>query len=231
MILNRSVTEPEHWETSRSRAVGTAIVLMANRRVGTFLLEHVSADSALLVGNSFLIEGDDVRVQLQVHGSRSIFVHGKVTRLEERNGQRVFAVNFQAPRSVQKILQRAAYRLPESNAITLVAEDNREVCKTLTCDLKVLGFHAVGVQTPIHAMGWLNAPDVAVETIAVGVKLGDMNGTDLLEFVAADFPSIRRVLICGNAELRCRVDLSHAVLTRPWTRRALANVFARGGPT
>ena len=92
----------ERRQAERARVVGSAIVLTKDRYVGTFLLENVSADGALLAGDSEVSVGEQVRVMLQVHGSPRIGVRGKIARHAERDGQHVFALSFKAPPAMRR---------------------------------------------------------------------------------------------------------------------------------
>jgi hypothetical protein len=222
----------ERRQSERARAVGTAIVLTLDRYVGTFLLENVSADGALLAGVSLLSVGDDVRVLLQVHGSPRIGVLGRIARRAERDGQHLFALTFRATPAVQIALERAALGMVASSSpFTLVVEENADTCAALTCELQRMGRSALGVHTPIEAIGWLHAPGLSIETIAVGLDFADMNGLDLLDFIALDFPTIRRVpeLCERSAAELARVSV-HSVLREPWGPGALYGSFSLEAP-
>jgi hypothetical protein len=214
--------------SARVQMVGTAIVLSPDRYVGTFLIENVSADSALLAGDTQLAVGDRVRVLFQLQGAPRVGVRGTITRCAERNGQHVFALSFQASPAIQEHLQRAAlWMLERASPLTLVVEENVEACATLSNELKLLGRNALGVHTPLDAIGWLHAPGVRVEVIAVGSHFADMDGLDFLEFVALDFPTTRRVLVVPSGQEPERAPESvHSVLRRPWSEVALAEAFA-----
>src|SRR5213595_1049506 len=97
---------PERRHSARARVVGSAIVLTADRYVGTFLVENISANGALLAGDSQLSVGDQVRVLLQIHGSPRIGIRARINRRAERDGQHLFALSFQASPPVQDFLQR-----------------------------------------------------------------------------------------------------------------------------
>ncbi len=118
-----------------------------------------------------------------------------------------------------------------SSPLTLIVDENTESCAALTCELGLLSRNAVAVHTPLDAISWLHADGVCVESIAVGTKFADMDGLDLLEFVALDFPTVRRVLIVqGDQDLQRTADAAHAVLKEPWGREALERAFPAEAP-
>jgi CheY-like chemotaxis protein len=218
--------------SARVRVVGTAIVLTPERYVGTFLVENVSAEGALLAGDTLLSTGDQVRVLLQIHGAPRIGVRGKVKWRAERDGQHLFGLSFRPTAAAKAFLQNSAMRIVEkSSALTLVVEENAETCTVLTCELELMGCNALGVQTPLEAIGWLHSPGISVKTIAVGSSFADMDGLDLLEFIALDFPDIHRVLILpGNQAARRAPRSANAVLTNPWNQATLSQAFASEAP-
>jgi hypothetical protein len=214
---------PDRRLSARVQVVGTAIVLTADRYVGTFLVENVSATGALLAGDSQLAVGDDVRVLLQIHGSPRIGLHGEITRRAERNGQHLFALSFQATPATQDFLQRAA---PTSSPLVLVVEENIETCAALTAELGLMGRSAMGVHSPVDAIGWLHAPGLDVEAIAVGAAFAEMDGLDLLNFIALDFPKVRRVLVVpGESSVQAAAEPAQCLLKDPWDREALEKAF------
>src|SRR5579859_4289588 len=88
---------------ARVAVVGSAIVLASGRYVGTYLLENLSASGALLVGDTTLTVGDQVRLLLQLYGqSRRFVLEASVVRHATEGAQGVFAVQFQSvPSSLQ----------------------------------------------------------------------------------------------------------------------------------
>jgi hypothetical protein len=216
----------------RLSVVGTAVVLTSERYVGTFLVENISADGALLAGDMLLTVGEEVRVLLQIQGLPRFGVRGVITRCAKREAQTVCALHFQASPSLQDLLQEAALRAIEtSGPLTLVVEDDAEACASFALELEGSGRSTVGVQTALDAIGWLHAPGACVEAVAVGRTFADMDGLDLLEFIALDFPTIRRVLVVGgNEPLPRACEAVHAILKRPYTASALGKAFAWEGP-
>jgi hypothetical protein len=227
MSTNGTEHGGERRLSARVQVVGTAVVLGPDRYVGTFLLENVSADSALLAGDTQLSVGEQVRVLLQIQGAPRIGVRGKITRRAERDGQHVFALSFHANHATQEVLQRAALRMLETaSPLTLVVEEDAEACAALTAELKLMGRNVMGVHTPLDAIGWLHAPGVCIDAVAVGAHFADMDGLDFLEFIAFDFPTTRRVLVLPNGgEPRKAAESAHSVLRQPWSKVALEEAF------
>src|SRR5258708_37609312 len=115
----------ERRQTERTQVVGSAIVVTERCYVGTFLVENVSADGALLAGESQLPIDQEVRVLLQLYGARRIGLRAKIVRHAERDGQHIFALRFRPTPAVQDFLQKVALRLLEaSSPITLVVEED-----------------------------------------------------------------------------------------------------------
>jgi CheY-like chemotaxis protein len=130
-----------------------------------------------------------------------------------------------------EVLEQAvrSIELPPDPVILLV-DDCENTCRALGRDLRALGRCSLAVSDPTSAVMLLLDPDVRVEAAVVDLFLGADDGLDLLGFLEKRHPDIRRVLISGQVR-SAQLDLAlasgraDAVLSKPWSRKALAAVL------
>ncbi len=208
-----------------------AAVVSNGHYAGTYTIENLSAGGALLLGAPRLAMGDRVTLLLHITGTRqcAFSLVGAVVRQELRAGQEhAFAVAFREVRSeVRDLIENIALssRTPAQPGV-LVVDTSRSVCHTLEGDLRSLGWWAASATTPLEALTQLDAPPLHIDTVVVDLRLGAIDGLDLLTFLAESHPALRRVLMSSEQrhwQLDCAIasGRAHALLDKPWSRESL----------
>jgi CheY-like chemotaxis protein len=220
----------------RAGVMGSAIVLAAGRYVGTYLLENLSASGALLVGDTTLWLGNRVRLLLQLHQEpRSFVVEARIVRHSKRGAQAVFGVQFvDAPAPLLAALQSAVrHRLDtRRRGVVLIVDAEGDDAARLERDIHEIGGETTVAPSPLDAIAWLQAPDAPVGTVIANGSLVGVDGLGLLEFIALDYPAVRRILACSadfarvhrGAATSGRVD---TYLEKPWTHDSLLRALGR----
>ena len=93
-----------------------------------------------------------------------------------------------------------------------------------------VGRKAIAVTTPLDAIEWLLDGGSHFDTALVDVMLGNADGVDLLNFLADEYPEVRRVLMSDpmrtpQLERARQLTQPHAVLSKPWNAEQLKQVF------
>jgi CheY-like chemotaxis protein len=113
----------------------------------------------------------------------------------------------------------------------LVVDDDPPVRLALARQLGSIGCRAVLAATPLDAIQGIEGRVVPADTALVDLFLGTADGLELLEFLANDYPGVRRVLMSGQVrpsqlELARTSGRAHAVLQKPWDRESLVDAVA-----
>lgn len=215
----------------RASIVGSAILLVGGRYIGTFLLENLSAGGASLRGAAKVAVGEQVRVLLQLYRSpRRLGLEAVVVRHADAHDQTACALRFiRTSEHVQSAIQSAIMQeLHEGppTRVVLVIDPLPFLATRMAQDLDSLGRQAVTVLTALDAITWLTPSDIAVDAVIVDADLDHVDGLSMLEFIAADYPHVRRVLLCEsdtNFAIALMSGVVHALLPKPWSRERLAH--------
>lgn len=211
--------------------MGSAVVLAAERYVGAYILENLSASGALLVGDTKLSAGERVRLLLQIHGrARRFALTAVVVRQSSRGAQSVFAVRFlDIPAAAQDALQTAVLRDLGGGGhdVVVVGCAPTSDVASLERSVQELGFETVMAPGALDVISWLHAPEASVVAVIADANLDAVDGASLLEFIEVDYPAIRRVLARSSSDARDAVPgAAHVVLERPWTPDTVARALA-----
>lgn len=125
---------------------------------------------------------------------------------------------------------------PPPETSVLLVDDNDKVLRALQRDLRALGRRSLAVADPVAAVMALLDPGVRVTAAVVDLFLGADDGLDLLRFMEKWLPGVRRVLISGRArspqlDLARACGRAHAILSKPWSRSALATALGPAPPS
>jgi CheY-like chemotaxis protein len=215
----------------RAAVVGSAIVLAKERYVGTYVLENLSASGALLIGDTQLSVDDRVRLLLQPYGcARRFALEASVIRHAWRGPQSVFAAQFvHVPPASQDALQSAVVHhlanRPADGAV-LIVDAGKADASLLQRDVQDLGFEAAVAHSELDAIIWLQPPDRLVTAVIADVALPSIDGLALLDFIAIEYPKVRRILACSPDFARMHRDAlasgrPHTLLEKPCSRDSL----------
>src|SRR4051794_36597068 len=85
----------------RAEGIGSAVVLADEQYLGSFLLKNLSAGGALLLGDTRLTPGREVRLLLHARGVHLMSIRATVVRQDDGR-DRAFAVRFEGLRPTQQ---------------------------------------------------------------------------------------------------------------------------------
>jgi hypothetical protein len=225
----------EQRRLRRGAPSATAFLSVAGRRLaGPYLVNNLSAGGALLSGIEPLPIGTSLHLDLRLPGRRPIAIAGAVVRTQGSagDGSVSFAVAFRdVGPDIHGVIQQAVTEaLERSRAIAVpvvlaLSHPPREP-GALERHMETLGRRLRCASTPLDALRWLQDPHAGVEAALVGLTFGRASGFEVLTFLAAHFPEVRRVLVApavDTAKLErdrafCHV---HAILVEPWNREQL----------
>jgi CheY-like chemotaxis protein len=222
---------------ARARVVATATVWVRGLCKGSYIVENLSWGGTYLSGGPLLRRGDEVKLVLELpHGP--VEVRGRVLRSEAQARDAALAVRFDDPSrkardaigvAVGEALERAVEDLsvrPEPTV--LVVDDSLLVREALARELRCFGWEAACVSTPLDALAFLERPESRIR-VALVDHAGLGSGPALLSFLAAEKPTIRRVLMSDAGrplpDALAGPARADAVLPKPWDREALARTM------
>ncbi len=212
----------------RSEILATAVVFSPDRLHGTYLVSHLSASGASLLGGPSLNVGASVRIMMQLPGKAPGSLPAKVIRRGEPEaaGTR-FGVAFTdlRPEDEDEIQQALLGELERMRArlgaTVMMMYHEGSTRDGLERDLRRLGHESVCVSTPLEALGWLERPDVAIRTVLVDLGFGPARGVDMLHYLSEHHPDIQRFILCDDQrsyrlDLALRSGRAQGALMKPW---------------
>lgn len=218
---------------SSAAAFGSAIVMTPTRYVGAYAVENLSASSALLIGEATLAVGERVRILLQLHHQSWRFpTDAVVVRQARRGDQSVFAVQF--PDMPEETLAHVRHALRQAGSsapappMVLLFDASLDEGAALYRSARSLGVEAIAVQTAMDAIAWLGAKDVVFK--AAVLRPRSRWPGQMLQFLAAEHPNVRRVVMSSgdgaiHHEDGAESGLVDARLAEPWDRDALSRAL------
>jgi CheY-like chemotaxis protein len=222
----------------RGSVVGSAIVIRGEAYVGTYVLENLSAGGALLAGDTKLSIGERVRIMLQLHvRARRFVLEASVARHETRGDQGVFAVRFErlsaaAQDAIHDAVVHELKRSP-SGSVVLIIDSAVGHADDLARQVEELGSTAVPLGNALEAVAWLQTSVSRTKAVIVDAGLDVVDGLAMLQFIAHDYPAVRRVLACNEEEpFRSALDSGavHALLVKPWDPTSVRRVLGVSRP-
>lgn len=205
---------------------------------GHCLVEDLSAGGARISGVPSMVVGEQVRLLLQLPGRGPFSLNGRIVRdFSAVGGQRghAYGVSFaRAPASAVETAEQTVSILHRvhgaDDPVVLVVDDSTRACFTLVQDLHRVGRKAIAVTTPLDAIEWLLDGASHIDIALVDVVLGNADGCDLLNFLADEYPKVRRVVMsdrlrAGQLDRSHEIAPPHAVLHKPYNVEQLAQIF------
>jgi len=210
------------------------VVLARHSHSGTFAVESLSVGGALLVGELALVDGEVIKVLLEL-GGNPIVVSGQVVRVVEpsEGGRRVAVAFREVSPSSQSRLQASVVnalqrRRAASPSLVLVFAERIEIRKALERDLAGLGIHSLAAATSLEGIRQLDDVSLRFETVIVDAELDPE--VDVVSYVIRAHPGIRRILLSDQELVRARETASgrvHAGLAARWSEAELVSVLGR----
>jgi CheY-like chemotaxis protein len=228
----------ERRRHARVDVEATAIVCRGDVFVGNYLVTQMSAGGAVLAGEPQLGIGERLRVLLRWPSRMFLALDADVVRHPGSRGEEAaVAVAFRnVPAALEDriqsgLLSRLDASDPSRRRAVLIVDDCPAVLRALDRELRTLGHRTVCAETPREARKRLRALGDSIDVALVDLFLGEGDGLDLLSYVGAHHPEVRRVLMSGQASpaqltLATAWQKADAVLCKPWSREKLAGVLA-----
>jgi hypothetical protein len=227
----------------RAPLLATAVLHEGPRAIGTFRVINASAGGLLLAGEA-PAQLERVEVLLRLPADRLVRAQALIVRRETQKGRQAFALAFSAMTGVQEgLIQHAvAAALEEARtAGVLILEDDLDVTQALREGLARFGWRSFPVTSFLELAHALERPNnFCIAFVArrfSGPAGGWADGPEVLGYLAAQCPDIRRVLMVDQGDLADfeqrgarPEDLVHDILPKPWTDSRLGDALG-GCPT
>lgn len=215
--------------------VGSATVMLPRGASGTFSIRDLSAGGAMLVGTLQLVVGERIEILFDADGDRltGIRICAEVIRSDRLTSER-FATGV-VFRDVPVVIHDhihelviAANERRRANAPTsiMVVDASPQARRAVARDLASSGRRIVAASTLLEIVRHLHDADQRIETALVNSRVGDADGLAILDYLADEYPNVRRVLVSDRARVRdyereLTSGRAHAFLTKPWEPECL----------
>jgi hypothetical protein len=226
----------ENRKYPRAPLLATAVLHKGTRPIGSFRVVNASAGGLLLAGQA--PEGmDRVEVLLRLPLDRLVRGEAVVVRQEVQNGRPAFALSFPGLRPDQeRVIQEAVLAAFEESrtAAILVLEEDVELSQALREAIGRFGYRSFPVASVlelVHALERPNSFRMAFVEERLSCRAGGWaNGSEVLDYLAAQHSDVQRVLMVDGADPQFRQeslpqDRVHHVLVKPWTDSKLAGTL------
>ncbi|HEX5660771.1 MAG TPA: PilZ domain-containing protein [Polyangiales bacterium] len=213
---------------------GRASIWMRNRLLGHYALRDLSIGGCGLTGGPDCVAGAHVELVLHLNERPALWLSAEVRRTQD--DQLGLAFERTAARiedRLQDVVVEVYTRMhADSDHFALVIEPRNYVRASLVERLDALGERALGVATPLDAVQALLENGERVHSVFIGPQRPEMPSYELVEFVARNYPHVRRVLVgdskqVSEAWLAEATGEVHALLETPCTEDALRRLVQR----
>jgi len=113
----------------------------------------------------------------------------------------------------------------DKNDITtvMVLHPHAETRTAIVTAIRSIGHKVLDMASPIEAIQALKEGKVQVDTLIVSRFIGTCDGQEMMRFMAAHFPHIRRVIIGASDALPLErsTNFAHAIIREPWNAKNL----------
>ena len=222
----------------RAPVVATATAWVRGLCKGSYIVENLSLGGVQLSGGPAIRVGEEIKLILELPRG-PVEVRGPVLRSDARARDAAIAVRFNMlsrraretlGSAVAEALEEAA-RDSSSRAepTVLVVDDSLLVRESLTRDIRRAGWEVACFSTCLDALDFLDRPASRIRVALIDL-VGVTEGKNLLNFLAEERPSIRRVLMSDEGRLGAEAMASvaaraDAVLAKPWDQGSLARTL------
>ena len=213
----------------RSGDLQAHAIVLGKDRTANLTLQHLSAGTAILIGDLRLALGERVRILLHV-GADSVGADVEVLTVHEvSDDQYEISVRFlDTTRETQdriRVMVRSGFEQGwmRTRAAVLVMDEDEPSRAAAARDIHALGRVAVFATTALEVMRCLNDRSVDIEAAVIDAGLEHVNTTGMLAHLADEHPGIRRVLVASDPRAALDEDVSsgraHVFLGKPWRHR------------
>ena len=193
----------------RGYVAALASVFVSERHAGDFVVRDLSAGGALLVNGPLLATKTDCTLLLRVPGLGPLRLNAQTVHTAAVGNDR-YAVGIRftrlAPAVAEGLRDLVEQELERAlQPSVLVADHDLARLSDLAEDLADLGERPLLALTPLEVVHWLCDPETTVELALLSEELYEKSGSGVFDFVRAEFPQVRAVLLkdtLGREELR-----------------------------
>lgn len=170
---------------------------------GQYELQNLCIEGCSLIGRADCNVGERVALALHLQNRPTLWLTADVRRSSPHN----IALRFvDAPPRVEDhiqdvVVEAYARTHDHGDSFSLVIEPRIAIRSALVRKLDELGERAVGIATPLDAVQLLLERSERVLTAFIGPQRPLSPGFELAEFLARNYPHVRRVLIGAPSEL------------------------------
>ncbi len=227
----------EHKERRRSfrvRMPATAVLRRprSHELIGWYKLENLSSGGCLVTDGPGCEPGEQLEVLLELPDTPEIRLRSAVVRREGSGRFARVALSFASPsmaveESIHNLVLRNLESQRERGGCVLVLHPHQGTRDLLVGSLATLGFEAVAVGSPLEAIWNLEEQPGRFHTAIVSRFIIDVDGHEMVKWMAARHPDLRRVLICSQSALLPAGSEQHIhdVLRMPWDIKGLRKVL------
>jgi len=225
----------EHRHSFRLDQPGVACVSWASR-TRRYAVGNLSLGGLLLLGAPAPKVGSRVDAVVRMRGIQALALRGRVLRTAGSNLRPTFAVTFtRIPTDAEDAIHDlwlAEREHPTAPTVVLVARSLR--VRQLISDVLVrLGWSVAAAGTPLEAISLLDRLAEDIHWVVAFQQLTQTCGAHLLSHLGAEYPGVRRLLICPMSTTRLdraavRQGMAEAAVLQPVNPRDLAAVLGRG---
>jgi hypothetical protein len=213
---------------------GRASIWMRNRLFGHYTVRDLSIAGCGLAGGPTCAAGEHVELVLHLPERPALWVSAQVRRnQDDRLGLSFERTAARIEDRLQDVVVEVYTRMhADSDSFTLVIEPRSYARQSIVQRLDALGERAIGVATPLDAVQTLLENGQRVNSVFIGPQRPEMPSYELVEFVARNYPHVRRVLIgdshqVAEAWLAEATGEVHALLETPFSEEQLRRLVHR----
>lgn len=193
----------------RGYVAALASVFVNDRHAGDYVVRDLSAGGALLVNGPLLPTQSQCTLLLRVPGLGPLRLNAQTVHTAAHGSDRhAVGIRFTslAPPVAEGLRELVEQELERAlQPSVLIADNDMARLSDLAEDLADLGERPLLALTALEMVHWLCDPETTVELALLSEELYEKSGSGVFDFVRAEFPQVRAVLLkdtLGRDELR-----------------------------
>lgn len=224
----------ERRHSFRVPLTGRASLWTRNRLLGHYALRDLSIGGCALAGGPACQPGSHVDLVLHLAERPALWLSAEVRRTkDDQLGLAFERTAARAEDRLQDMVVEVYTRMhADTDHFALVIEPGMQSRSSIVQRLDALGERAVGVATPLDAVQMLLESGERVHSVFIGPARPEMPSHELVEFMARNYPHVRRVLVgdshqVAEAWLAEATGEVHALLETPFSEDTLRRLVHR----
>ncbi len=224
----------ERRHSFRVPLAGRASIWARNRLHGHYALRDLSIGGCALSGGPECAPDAHVELVLHLPERPALWLSAQVRRnQDDQLGLAFERTAAHIEDKLQDVVVEVFTRMhTDSDHFSLVIEPRNYARASMVEHLVTLGERAIGVATPLDAVQTLLENGDRISSVFIGPQRPEMPSYELVEFVARNYPHVRRVLM-GDAQQTAEAWLAeatgevHALLETPIREEVLRRLVRR----